>query len=682
MEKKYNILIVDDRPENLLTLEGILESSQLNIIKARSGNEALGLLLENNVALVLMDVQMPGMDGFETAEIMRSSERTRHIPIIFVTAISKQRKHIFKGYETGAVDYLYKPLDLEILKSKISAFIELFKYKESLEQTTSKLQETVEQLHDAKIVAEAATIAKSTFLASMSHEIRTPLNGIIGIAELGLMDKNLTPLQSERFLDIKTSGQNLLEIINDILDISKIEAGKLELEEAEFSIREMIDKVFKIIDVFTQNKDISLVVDMDPQMPDVLIGDQLRIRQVLTNLLNNAVKFTEKGFVRLKVELIDLIEEQIRLRFCVEDTGSGIPKEKQELLFEKYTQAEASTARKYGGTGLGLNIARKLVDIMGGKIEVESQQGKGSRFFFTINLITGAQTYDPGELKATPPLKNNRVLLVTEHKEINETLEKIFAFWKIKMLSATNIDEALKKLAVNLFDVVFVDINERENKVDDVIAQIESATAGAGTRLVFLNNKKANAKIDRLKKFKKYSFLNNPVLQRDLKDFFQGFTSQYRKSEAVKKVLEEHKTKGLSATAQISLPFGDGIEILVAEDQLINRKVITQFLERKAWGVHAVENGKQAVEALIKHPGRFSLVLMDVQMPVMDGFEATRQIRLAEGQHKRHIPIIAMTAHAMKGDKEKCLAAGMDYYLSKPVNPVELYEIVEKYTKR
>ncbi|GMT44802.1 MAG: hypothetical protein IEMM0006_0634 [bacterium] len=681
MEKKYNILIVDDRPENLLTLEGILESSQLNIIKARSGNEALGLLLEYDVALALMDVQMPGMDGFETAEIMRSSERTRHIPIIFVTAISKQRKHIFKGYETGAVDYLYKPLDLEILKSKISAFIEMFKYKESLEQTTSKLQETVEQLHDAKIVAEEATKAKSTFLASMSHEIRTPLNGIIGIAELGLMDKNSTPLQFERFLDIKTSGQNLLEIINDILDISKIEAGKLELEEAEFSIREMLDTVFKIIDVFTQNKDISLVVDMAPQMPDVLIGDQLRIRQVLTNLLNNAVKFTENGFVRLRVELIDLVEEQIRLRFCVEDTGSGIPKGKQALLFEKYTQADTSTTRKYGGTGLGLNIARKLVDLMGGKIEVESEEDKGSKFFFTINLITGDQTSDSGELEAAPSLKHNRVLLVTEHKEIEEALEKIFAFWKIEMLSATNTNEALKILTGNPFDVVFVDFNGMRNKVDDVIAEIESATAGAGTRLAFLNNQKANAEIDHLKKLKKYDFLNEPVLQRDLKDFFQGITPQSRMSEAVKKAVEDRKAKGSSAV-QISLPFGDGIEILIAEDQLINRKVITQFLERKEWSVRVVENGKQAVETLRKHPRRFSLVLMDVQMPVMDGFEATRQIRLTEEQHKTHIPIIAMTAHAMKGDKEKCLAAGMDYYLSKPVNPNELYEIVEKYTKR
>ncbi len=680
MENKYNILIVDDRPENLLTLEGILESPQLNIIKARSGNEALGLLLEHDVALVLMDVQMPGMDGFETAEIMRSSERTRYIPIIFVTAISKQRKHIFKGYETGAVDYLYKPLDLEILKSKISAFIELFKYKESLEKTTAKLQETVEQLHDAKITAEEATKAKSTFLASMSHEIRTPLNGIIGIAELGLLDKGLSTLQAERFLDIKSSGQNLLEIINDILDISKIEAGKLDLEETEFSLREMLDTVFKIINVFAQNKDVNLIVEMSPDIPDVLIGDQLRIRQILTNLLNNAVKFTEQGIVRLRIELIDLVEEQIRLRFCVEDTGVGIPKEMQELLFEKYTQADASTTRKHGGTGLGLNIARMLVEIMGGKIELESKVGKGSRFFFTINLITGDHSYNPADLKAIPPLKYNRVLLVSSLEELKQPFETIFDFWKIGKAYASTPGEAAKRLAEKPFDVVFLDFNSYEKDIREAISQIEKIAGDAGTRLVFLYKQKENIEINRLKKLEKYGFLHKPVLQRDLRNYFQGATLQLRMAEAVKKTEDEIKT--IASDTQISLPFGDGTEILVAEDQLINRKVITQFLERKGWNVEVVENGKQAVETLEKHPHRFSLVLMDVQMPVMDGIDATIKIRLDEAGQKTHIPIIAMTAHAMKGDREQCIAAGMDDYLSKPVNPEKLYKMVEKYSKR
>ncbi len=680
MEKKFNILIVDDRPENLLTLESILESPELNVIKAASGNEALGLLLEYDVALVLMDVQMPGMDGFETAEIMRSSERTKHIPIIFVTAISKQRKHIFKGYETGAVDYLYKPLDLEILKSKISAFIELFRYKTSLEEAKAKLQKTVEELHDAKIAAEEATKAKSSFLASMSHEIRTPLNGIIGIAELGLMDESLTPLQAERFMDIKTSGQNLLEIINDILDISKIEAGKLELEETEFSIREMLDKVFKIINVFAQNKEeLHLVVDMDPDIPDIIIGDQLRIRQVLTNLLNNAVKFTDKGYVKLTIEMIDLVEEQIRLRFCVEDTGLGIPKEKQELLFEKYTQAEASTTRRFGGTGLGLNIARKLVELMGGKIELESEPGVGSKFYFTINLITGDQVCDPEKLEPKPPLKHHKALLLTTVDEMNRSMQRLLSFWGITLDVSATLDQALEKLSQNNYDVFFVDWeNEeggRENRITDMESHLKEG------RIVFLYKQKADPEIDRLKKLEKYGFLGKPVLQRDLRDLFEGITPRERHAQSEGNKQQEENEKKTAGT-QITLPFAEGIEILVAEDQLINRKVIKQFLERKGWMVELVENGKQAVEMIKQHPQRFSLVLMDVQMPVMDGYEATQQIRITEEETHGHIPIVAMTAHAMKGDKEKCIAAGMDSYLSKPVNPKELYDVVEQYTKR
>jgi signal transduction histidine kinase len=396
---KFKVLIVDDRPENLLTLEGILENDNLIIMKAHSGNEALSIMLENNIALVLMDVQMPGMDGFEVAEIMRSSERTKHIPIIFVTAISKQRQHIFKGYESGAVDYLYKPLDLEILQSKIKAFIDFFQHKNALEETTRKLEKTVAELNLSKQIAEEATSAKSAFLATMSHEIRTPLNGIIGMADLGLMDDDISSPQRERLLDIKNSGESLLDIINEILDISKIEADKLELEEIEFSLREVLEKVVNLLSVKVFQEKLEFICEIDPTIPDIIIGDPLRIRQILINLLSNAIKFTEEGTVGIYIQMTDLVEEQVSIEFSVKDSGIGIPENKINSLFQSYSQAATSTTRTHGGTGLGLSISQRLVNLMGGQIKVESSFGKGSRFSFRLNMILGDQKDKPWEIE-------------------------------------------------------------------------------------------------------------------------------------------------------------------------------------------------------------------------------------------------------------------------------------------
>ncbi len=675
-QKKYNILIVDDRSENLLTLEGILDSPELNIIKAHSGNEALGLLLEHNVALVLMDVQMPGMDGFETAQIMRSSDRTKHIPIIFVTAISKQRQHIFKGYESGAVDYLYKPLDLEILKSKIKAYVEFFKHKEELEKTTEKLQHTIEELHTAKKIAEDATLAKSSFLASMSHEIRTPLNGIIGMADLGLMDNNLTPMQRERLEDIKNSGYTLLEIINDILDISKIEAEKLDLEEVEFNIRDVIEKVFKIISVHVREKELELIVDMSPDIPEIIIGDPLRLRQILTNLLSNAVKFTDRGTVKLKIEMKDFVEEQIRLYFAVEDTGIGISGDRVKLLFEKYTQADSSIARKRGGTGLGLNISQMLVILMGGKIEVRSIWGEGSQFFFSLNLIIGDHQCNPKKIKLSKPNNKYNILVADDHPDANRVLVRLLEFWDMKVDSANNATDVINKLKDKDFDLVFLDFTLDNLDAEQMIESIKKVRKEALQKLVFITKVKSSVAIDKIRKQEQYGFITKPVLQSNLRHLFEsesiiGFHEEGLSVLEIqgKTIMKRVKNKSVNHKRII----------LVAEDQLINRKIVMQLLQKRNFKVEAVENGKQALEAVKKNPNTYSMILMDVQMPEMDGFEATEKIRAFEAEKEIHIPIIAMTAHAMKGDKEKCLAAGMDYYISKPVIPNNLYRIIEEH---
>lgn len=665
---KYNILLVDDRPENLITLEGILDSPELNIYTAGSGNEALGILLEHNFALVLMDVQMPGMDGFETAEIMRSNEKTKLIPIIFVTAISKQRRHIFKGYQAGAVDYLYKPLDLEILKSKIKAFLEFFKHRTALEQTTKQLEKTVDQLKEAKNLAINATNTKSLFLASMSHEIRTPLNGIIGMADLGLMDSDLSDQQKDRLEDIKKSGETLLEIINDILDISKVEADALELEEIEFSLGELVERVFNTIAIKAIEGQNELICDIDSDIPDIIIGDPLRLKQILINLLNNAIKFTKEGAVELSIKLLDNIEEQLRLEFCVSDTGIGMPSEMIDRLFSTYTQADVSTTRTHGGTGLGLNISQKLVKLMGGTISATSEVDKGSTFSFILNLISGQQADEkPISNKITESDKFN-ILIIDNNKKAADVLSNILGSYHLSNKVAESFDKAIKMLAKESFSLLFIDFKLNGITGDQILAKLNKRFPNNKFDIVFMSQIKSSIDVDRLKKTKNCDFITKPILQTKIKAFFD------KKYGAEEKVNLKDAKKIANKTNSSKLA-----RILIAEDQIINMKIVTQLITRKGWEVVPAENGKVVVDIFKQNQSNIDLILMDVQMPEMDGFTATENIREIEKGSGKHIPIVAMTAFAMKGDKEKCIAVGMDSYISKPINPSELYEVVEKY---
>lgn len=665
-EEKFKILIVDDRPENLLTLESMLDSPELYVVKANSGNEALGLMLEHTFALVLLDVQMPVMDGFEVAELMRSNDRTKHIPIIFVTAISTERKHIFKGYETGAVDYLYKPLDLEILRSKIHSFIDFFRQKLELQKATNKLERTVRELHKAKQIAEEATKAKSSFLANMSHEIRTPLNGIIGMADLMLQDE-LTELQQERITDLKNSGESLLEIINEILDISKIEADKLELELVEINIRELIEKTVRLLSVKTLTEEIELGASISPDMPETVIGDPTRLRQILINLLGNAIKFTKKGSVYVNVEKLAEDDKSVVLKFVIEDTGIGIPEDRIPKLFQSYEQAEKSTTREYGGTGLGLPISKKIVEIMGGKLKVKSVVGTGSSFYFEIKMEKGTQNIDSSCISESVVKQDVKVLIIDNNLKTQRIIGSYFDYWKIAYDKAEKISDANQLLDRNTYDLILLDtVMPGLPKLEDIERYYKESMMKQKGHVVVMPTSKSTVNMSKYLDMGIEHHIYKPVFQHKLKELLETLFSVKEKESVVverKAVGENRKT---------------ALKILLAEDQRINRKIVTGLLSKYKWDITEAVDGQEAFEKATA--SKFDLILMDVQMPRMDGYEATHNIRMAEKEKGLYTPIIAMTAHAMKGDKEKCLAAGMDHYLTKPINKEEVVKVIRKFT--
>jgi len=670
--EKFNILIVDDRTDNLVTLESIILNDELNIIKAMSGNEALAVMLEHDISLVLLDVNMPGMDGFETAELMRGSERTKSIPIIFITATNSQPKQIFRGYETGAVDYLYKPLDRKILQNKIRAYIDFFKQKHTLQVTTKQLQKTIEEVAKAQRAAEEANLAKSSFLASMSHEIRTPLNGIIGMTDLILMDNNIPDQYVEHLTDIKQSSESLLEIINEILDISKIEADKLEIETIEFSLRGVIEKVIRLLSVKTFQSKLKFLCLHPANMPDRVIGDPTRLRQVLINLLGNAIKFTNEGAITLTIEVLESRADHVFLKFIVKDTGIGIPSDKIEVLFESYQQADSSTSRNYGGTGLGLTISKRLVEMMGGKIGAESHFGKGSTFYFTLPLKLVSSSESTFDLVLPESLHSLRVLIIDGHKEHAGQMKTFLEAWGIHTTVAHTTSEALFIIGSpdgKNIRIIIVDQLLQSQEGQFLIGKIRSGfPKDSSPELVLLTEDKSIHSMHEIQTSGLNFYMFKPVLQLDLRKTIQRIF---------------HKDFDLPSSSQFGFAHeikerpARKLNILLAEDQLINQKIVVQLLAKKGWTSTTAVNGVEAVQRA--HDIAYDLILMDVMMPLMDGYEATRAIRSDKQGKNTLTPIVALTANAMKGDREKCMEAGMDDYISKPLHPEDVFQTVEKY---